>query len=257
MLYYKTFHHSHTADWVVFVHGAGGSSSIWYKQIKVFAAFFNVLILDLRGHGKSQHMSKPYEHYNFKEISEEILEVLDHAGVEKAHFIGISLGTLIIRTLYDIAPQRFNSMILAGAIMRLNLRARVLSKFGDLFKTVVPYMWLYKFFAWIIMPKKRHKKSRLLFISQAKKLCQKEFIHWYRLLYEVNGLLRYFKENDTLCPTLYIMGSEDYMFLPFVKTVAASHQNATLEIVADSGHVVNIDQPEEFNNRVIRFLLGR
>lgn len=254
MLYYKTFHHSTKADWVVFVHGAGGSSSIWYKQVKVFSAYFNVLVLDLRGHGKSQHMSKAYEHYNFKEISEEILEVLDHAGVDKAHFVGISLGTLIIRTLYDIAPERFRSMILAGAIMRLNLRARVLSKFGDLFKTVLPYMWLYRFFAWIIMPKKRHKKSRLLFISQAKKLCQREFIHWYRLLYEVNSLLKYFKENDTHIPTLYIMGEEDYMFLPFVRTITSLHKNATLEVVADSGHVVNIDQPDEFNRRVLKFM---
>ena len=40
-------------DWVVFVHGAGGSSSIWYKQVRDFREHFNVLLIDLRGHPAS------------------------------------------------------------------------------------------------------------------------------------------------------------------------------------------------------------
>jgi pimeloyl-ACP methyl ester carboxylesterase len=53
MLYYKTYPKPDCAEWVVFVHGAGGSSSIWFKQIKDFSRYFNVLMVDLRGHGKS------------------------------------------------------------------------------------------------------------------------------------------------------------------------------------------------------------
>jgi pimeloyl-ACP methyl ester carboxylesterase len=37
-----------------FVHGAGGSSSIWFKQIRDFQKQYNVLLLDLRGHGESK-----------------------------------------------------------------------------------------------------------------------------------------------------------------------------------------------------------
>ena len=40
------------ANWITFVHGAGGSSTIWYKQIKYFSRN-RFLILDLRGHGNS------------------------------------------------------------------------------------------------------------------------------------------------------------------------------------------------------------
>jgi pimeloyl-ACP methyl ester carboxylesterase len=39
---------------VTFVHGAGGSSSIWFKQIRDFQKQYNVLLLDLRGHGESK-----------------------------------------------------------------------------------------------------------------------------------------------------------------------------------------------------------
>ena len=48
--------------------------------------------------------------------------------------------------------------------------------FGNVFKSVVPYILLYKLFAFIIMPKKNHKESRLLFVKEAKKLYQKEFL---------------------------------------------------------------------------------
>ncbi len=41
-------------EWITFVHGAGGSSTIWFKQIKYFSKYYNLLLLDLRGHGKSK-----------------------------------------------------------------------------------------------------------------------------------------------------------------------------------------------------------
>ena len=50
------------------------------------------------------------------------------------------------------------------------------------------------------------------------------------------------------------MGSEDYMFLPGVKKIAKEHKRAKLSVIRNSGHVVNIDQPEEFNIRTISFI---
>ena len=54
MLNYYSYPHTTSKEWVTFVHGAGGSSSIWFKQVRDFKKHFNVLILDLRGHGDSQ-----------------------------------------------------------------------------------------------------------------------------------------------------------------------------------------------------------
>ncbi len=256
MLYYKEYIKSENDDWVVFVHGAGGSSSIWFSQIKAFKKEFNVLLVDLRGHGKSKDLLQKYyeENYSFEYISKDIIDVLDHLNIEKAHFVGVSLGTIIIRSISEIAPERVQSGILCGAITRMNIRSRILVFIGHLFKRVVPYMWLYKFFAWIIMPRKRHEKSRNLFIREAKKLAQKEFIKWFKLTNEVNPLLRYFKEKETLIPMLYVMGDEDYMFLPPVKNIVKEHQMSSLKVIEDCGHVCNVEKPNEFNEASIEFL---
>lgn len=257
MLHYKTYELDDSgAPWVVFVHGAGGSSSIWFLQIKEFIKHFNVLLVDLRGHGKSKGVvvHKEGRHYDFEDITRDVLDVLDSLKIRKAHFIGISLGTILIRNLSEMAPERVSSMVMGGAIIRLNIRAKVLVTLGNMFKRFVPYMWLYSFFAWIIMPSERHKKSRLLFVNEAKKVAQKEFMRWFRLTYELTPLLKYFEEKDTGIPTLYLMGDEDHMFLPAVRYIITRHTNSWLEVIRNSGHVCNVDQPREFNTRAIAFL---
>src|SRR5262245_65864303 len=100
MLHYRTHELGPEQDWVVFVHGAGGSSSIWFKQAREFRKHFNVLMVDLRGHGKcaSPSDNRGRLKYTFQDISREILEVLDHLRLHAAHCVGISLGTCIIRS---------------------------------------------------------------------------------------------------------------------------------------------------------------
>jgi pimeloyl-ACP methyl ester carboxylesterase len=115
-------------------------------------------------------------------------------------------------------------------------------------------MWLYKFFAWIIMPKKRHAKARNLFITEAKKLYQKEFLRWFKLTNSLNPLLKYFKEKRISIPTLYVMGSEDYMFLPPVQQIVEEHEFSYLEVIENCGHVCNVEKPQIFNNISINFI---
>jgi pimeloyl-ACP methyl ester carboxylesterase len=256
MLYSKQFLKNPAAEWVVFIHGAGGSSSIWFKQLREFRQHFNVLLIDLRGHGRSKDLLKEYlkETYTFTDVTRDILEVLDFRQIKSAHFVGISLGCIIIRTLGELQPERIKSMILGGAITRLTVQSKLLMHAGNTLKRIMPYMWLYKLLAWIIMPKKRHEQSRLLFIEEARQLARKEFLRWTRLTAELNPLLKYFHEKELVIPTLYIMGAEDYMFLAPVRMIVQQHRSATLAVVAHSGHVVNVDQPERFNELSIRFI---
>lgn len=255
MLHYIKYNHPTSKEWVTFIHGAGGSSSIWYKQLRAFKKHFNILLVDLRGHGKSKMpILKKIKKYSFDVIGNDVVEVLDHLKIKSSHFVGISLGTIIIREITERFPERTKSMILGGAIMKLNLRGQILMRLGFWLKSVIPYLLLYKLFAFIIMPKKTHKESRLLFVNEAKKLYQKEFKKWFTLASQINPLLSLFRIKDSGKPTLYIMGSEDYMFLPSISQLVKDHVSSQLFVIPACGHVVNVDAPQVFNKESISFI---
>jgi pimeloyl-ACP methyl ester carboxylesterase len=256
VLHYRTYNVDADREWVVLVHGAGGSSSIWFRQLRAYREEFNVLLVDLRGHGGSAALGEAFERepYTFDGLGLEVVEVLDHERIDSAHFVGISLGSLIIRAIAEVAPGRVRSMVLGGAIVRMNTRSRILIAVGHGAKRLVPFMWLYRLYAWIMMPRLRHRESRLIFIQEAQKLARKEFLRWWRLTLELTPLLRLFEEREVDIPTLYLMGGEDYMFLPSVRRIAERHRMAMLRVIDQCGHVCNIEQPDRFNRISIDFM---
>ena len=252
MIHYKIYSRQHK-EWVVLVHGAGGSSSIWYKQIRAYRKHFNLLEVELRGHGACMIKNSPTK-YTLDLVSKDILDVLNSQGIEKAHFVGISLGTMLIRHLAETHPERFHSMLLAGAVIRITPRLHVFLGLANAFKRMVPFIWLYKMFAWVLMPRKTHQSSRHLFIQEAKKLKHREFLRWLTLTAGIAKYLVKINEKDTSIPSLYVMGDEDYVFLEPVKQLVKEQSSSQLVILKDSGHVCNVDQSEKFNEVSLQFL---
>ena len=259
MLHYSKHLNSKSKLWVTFVHGAGGSSLIWFKQLREFTKHFNVLMVDLRGHGKSQKSfyRTITRKYSFSSVSQDILEVLDKEKIKSSHFVGISLGTILIRQIAEVYPKRIKSMVMAGAIIKLNFRSRLMMYFGNWTKSFLPYMIIYKIFAWIVMPNSNHKESRLLFVREAKKLYKKEFLRWYKLTAEIIPLLKVFRQVELKIPTLYIMGAQDYLFLAPVRKLVSRHRNSKLIVLPNCGHVVNVERSKLFNKRMLSFINKR
>ena len=254
MLYHKTFFHRTSKTWVVFVHGAGGSNVVWYRQLRDFKKHFNVLLVDLRGHGKSKASYSSEELYRFDEIALDVVKTMDHLHIEKAHFVGISLGCIIIRTIDKLAPTRAESIVLGGAIVQFNKKINVLVNLAKLMHSILPYMWLYRLNAWILIPSKKHAQSRKLFVREAIQLGEREFRKWLRMSDEIRLNLKEFIVKEASAPVLYLMGERDHMFLPMVSDLVKKHFNSRLEVIHNCGHVCNIDQPDVFNQCSIQFI---
>ncbi|WP_234969412.1 alpha/beta fold hydrolase [Bacillus massilinigeriensis] len=254
ILHHKIFSHSASKEWVVLVHGIGGSSSIWFKQIKEYRKHFNLLLVDLPGHGGNKTGLKDMEHQSFEAIADRVTDLLDHLGIKQAHFVGVSLGTLVIRYIARFSPERVASMVLGGSVERIHPPLVLLAKLVEGIKHFIPYMWVYRLVAWILMPKEHHAEARKTFIREAIKLGQREFFCWYRVLHmEVNKLFTHEKEQHPV-PSIYIMGSEDYMFLPYIKKRYGGDKNISLSILSNTGHVCNIEKDKEFNDISIAFI---
>ena len=65
------------ADWVLMVHGAGGSTRTWRKQVEAFREDYNLLLVDLPGHAGSASKTSMQEKYDFEWISSRIWDVVD------------------------------------------------------------------------------------------------------------------------------------------------------------------------------------
>ena len=213
MLYHSIYKAENRSNkWITFIHGAGGNSSIWFNQVRFFKAYFNVLLIDLRGHGKSEVSPKGTE-YTFEIIIDDILNVLDHNKIEKSHFVGISLGSILIQKMIQLHSNRVEKIGLGGAILNLNLQSRFLMFMGKLTQSVLPFIWIYTFFAYVIMPYKAHRKSRALFIKEAKKISHAEFGRWYKLTATILPVLAKIRAKQLKASdSIYYGNSRLYVF---------------------------------------------
>lgn len=252
MLHYTTYICGEDRDWAIFIHGLGGNSNIWYKQVDDYKKHFNLILIDLYGHGGT---SESLNAYSYERLAGEIIHVMDHADIEAAHFVGISLGSIILDAFSLIAPERIKTMVLGGAVMGYDLKSRFLLRSGAVIKWLIPYMWLYRLFAFIMMPRKNHAKSRQVFIREAKKLGGREFRKWYKLM---ESLLSFYKsfhgQADNTIPKLYISGDEDHLFLPFVIRNFLHEKASSIHIIEKCGHVCNIEKYQEFNRISLYYL---
>lgn len=254
MLYSKSFLHRSATEWVVFVHGAGGSSSIWHKQLKDFCEKHNVLVLDLRGHGRTQKINTETKYYSFDLIAKDVIDLLDQKGIQQAHFVGVSLGSIVIKALRAQRPDLVKSMIFAGAVTKLSLRSRAILRAGRILYSVLPQMALYRLMARIMMPRANHKTSRNLFVNEAKKVVDKEFQRWFKLTARLTAYLTRINSTPETIPTLYVMGEQDHMFLNPVRIIVLQDMASELCVVPECGHVVNYEQPETFNLFALQFI---
>ncbi|MGB1073941.1 MAG: alpha/beta fold hydrolase, partial [Flavobacteriales bacterium] len=104
------------APWLVFVHGAGGSIRTWKYQIEAFQPHYRLLLIDLRDHGFSKDILPEFPEYDFDIVSEDILAVVDHLGIERAHFVSLSIGSVILQKIDIERPDLIDRMVMAGAI---------------------------------------------------------------------------------------------------------------------------------------------
>lgn len=103
-IYYES--HGHGAP-VLLVPGLGGVGSYWSPNIPAFSRNHQVIIHDHRGTGQS---SRSLIRYSVDQMTNDLLAVMDHLGIEKAHLVGHSTGGAIGQTLAVTHPNRLLSL---------------------------------------------------------------------------------------------------------------------------------------------------
>ncbi|MGG5460519.1 alpha/beta fold hydrolase [Clostridium sp. B9] len=258
MLYYKVVNNKYLhndKEWILMLHGIGGNLNIFKKQIDRFSENYNLLLIDLHGHGNSQNhtledMKKRKGKIDFKYICEDIIEVIDELGIDKVNVLGISLGTIVAMQLERFFPNRISTMILGGGIVGMNLKSKVCLNLAICTKSFIPRKLFYKIVAYTSMPCKNHKLSRNIFLKASEKLDMNECFRWVELMKEH---LEKYKYKKSEIKKLFIMGDQDHVFLPTIKKFVP---NGDVVVLKSCGHICNIDSFEAFNNLSLSFLVN-
>lgn len=240
---------------MIFIHGAGGSSLTWKYQVDAFKEHYNLLLIDMRDHGYSKDIQPKYREYNFDIIADDLLKAIDHSGVKKAHFIALSLGSIILQKLNDRRPEMMQTMIMCGGVFKADWRISSFAHSGKFLSYFVPFRWIYDGFILIVMPRKNHSFSRKQYRKQSLKLAPGEFIKWLGLYKDFFSVVRSFFNRELKTPSLLINGSQDHVFLDAAKRYTAKHAPlARLEVMEGRGHLCNLEDREGFNRIVLEWL---
>lgn len=262
MLHYELHYRDTQSPWMVFIHGAGGSLVTWKHQVREFRHLFNLLLIDMRDHGKSKDISPAYDDYDFEIITDDIIDVLNFLEVERAHFLSLSLGSIILQKLHERRPQMVHSMIMAGGVFKADWKIHLFAHSGKFLSYFLPFRWIYDMFSLIVLPRKNHQPSRRLFRLQSQKLSPTEFLKWLGLYRDFFKVVKRFYRKKLETASLVVVGSQDHVFIHAAKRFASKQAHlAQLAIIEGCGHICNIEQARQFNSIVLSFLeeldLGR
>lgn len=98
---------------LVLVHGVGANLRSWDGVCAQLESEFTIVRPDLRGHGQSATIDTPY---SIDRFADDIIAVMDAAGVARAHLAGFSLGGLIAQKLATDHADRFDRIVLLSAV---------------------------------------------------------------------------------------------------------------------------------------------
>jgi 3-oxoadipate enol-lactonase len=239
---------------VVFLHGIGGNRSHWDDQLAAFAPEFTACAYDVRGYGGSDDYDGALA---FGDLAGDLLRVLDHFGVARAHLVGLSLGGRVARDFCLRRPDRVATLVLCNthpgfdALTPEQVDAFVRSRRAPLAAGKTPAE-LAPDLARGVLGTSAPPRARERLLASLASLRKDAYLK--TLEASVREDLGAPVERIAV-PTLVVTGDEDAVYPP--ATAEAMTQRipgARLAVIAGAGHVSNLERPDAFNETVLGFL---
>src|SRR5215208_3321632 len=237
---------------LVLLHGFLCDSRCWRRQLEGLSDRFRVVAWDAPGAGAS---SDPPDLFTITDWAQCLAQFLEVVGIEGAHVVGLSWGGVLAQEFYRLYPARVLGLILAdtyagwkGSLPQPVCKKRLERCF---FESSLPPeefvpLWVHEFFTEGASPDLKEEMSAVVsdfhplgFRLMAKSLDDTDTTD---LLPEIE------------VPTLVLWGNDDRRSpMNIAEQLRDAIPDAELAVIANAGHVSNMEQPEEFNAQVRRF----
>ena len=240
-------------EWVLFIHAAFVTHEMFKTQFEYFRDKYNILAIDIIGHGLS---SKTRKGDSILKMSEWIFDIMQAEGIDKLHIVGVSLGAVLAQDFANHYPDAVSSLACFGgydinnfdiSIQRKNSSQQMLMMLKALFSV--------KWFA------KANRK-----ISAYTTKAQDEFFAMnirfpkksFMFLADLNRMVNRHKTWKRAYPLLIGCGRYDIpMELELTEAWKANEPGCRMVVFENAGHCVNMDAPMEFNKTLEAFWKGQ
>lgn len=239
------------AEWILFLHAAFVNHNMFQAQIDYFQDKYNILTLDLIGHGKSVKVRKSDR---IDQMSLWISRILKTEKIEKVHIVGISLGAVIAQDFANRYPEAVQSLACFGGydinnfdirMQKENSRSQLLM----MLKAICSIRWFAE-----------SNKKISAYTPQAQQDFYEMNIQFpkksFRYFASLKSMINVRQAKPRSYPLLIGCGKYD---IPMERSAVEMWKKKEPEcgviIFEGAGHCVNMDTPNEFNAAMEEFWL--
>ncbi|MCH9630618.1 MAG: 2-succinyl-6-hydroxy-2,4-cyclohexadiene-1-carboxylate synthase [Chlamydiia bacterium] len=233
---------------IVFLHGFLGSSLDFTALCSEIGTDFNMLLIDLPGHGKSKLSGTP----DFNSLLDEIDSILDHLKISKTHFVGYSMGGRVLLQYAKERASRVLSCVVLSAHYGLSIAEhsqKLLSekKWIELLKHGSIQEFLERWYAQDLFSSLDYERT----INQRKKNCPYD-------LAVVMSALSITKQKSflpfleiTKTSFLFLSGISDKKYTKLYKKLP---ETISRDVLPNAGHAIHIENPRTCAQTVTHFI---
>jgi 3-oxoadipate enol-lactonase len=236
---------------VVLSNSLGSSMEMWAPQIPALSVRFRVMRYDQRGHGESPVPPGPY---GFQELGQDVLDLLDRNDIERAHFVGLSMGGMTGMWLGANAPERIDRMVLLCTTPYfgtpetwIDRAATVRAEGTEAVADAGVERWFTDGF----------RESQPAVVARMRAMIASQPDEGYA---ECCGALERLDLRDQLgriqAPTLVIAGAQDPSTPPdpHAKLIAERIPGARLEVLDPGAHLLNVERAPDVTDLILDHL---
>lgn len=234
---------------VLMSNSLAADTSMWAAQAQQLAQNYRVIRFDARGHGRTEATA---DDYSLDLLVDDVLSLLDAMGIEKVHFVGLSLGGMIGQLLAVRAPHRLSSLVLCATFASASIemwdeRVRLARKEG-VEPLIEPTLtrWLTPGF----------RAARPDVVDAVRDMIGKTSAEGYAGCaaairdMDISGAAQHIS-----LPTLLVAAADDPSAPP--ETMARLHERiegARFIVLEDAAHLFTIEQPDRVTRVIAEFL---
>lgn len=237
-------------DPLLLIHGLGSSTRDWEDMIP-FLPNFQIITIDLRGHGQT---TKPKGPYSIKMFAEDIVSLLKTLNLQSVNILGISLGGAITLQMAIDYPKFVKSIIVINSTAEIRMDSFKMKMEGFKRNMIVRLVGMKKM-GEVLAPrlfiKPEQEEQRAKLIERWAKNDKKAYLS---AMGAIMGWSVKSQLSDIKCPALIVGSDEDYSPSDVKKEYTTLISDATFVEIKDARHAVTAEKPKELCEIVNKFL---